>query len=42
MVFELRAPEGMEGMTDRMVAELTSNDPTKPQLTFTLIFEMGE
>src|SRR3990172_8314690 len=42
MVFQLKAPEGMEGMTDTMVAQLESNDPTKPKLTITLIFEMGE
>jgi hypothetical protein len=42
MVFELKAPEGMEGMTDTMLAQLESNDPTKPKLTITLIFEMGE
>ena len=42
MVFQLKAPEGMEGMTDTMLAQLESNDPTKPKLTITLIFEMGE
>ena len=41
LVFELRAPEGMEGMEDRMVVELTSNDPTKPSLTFMLVFNMS-
>ena len=42
MVFQLKVPEGMEGMTDTMLAQLESNDPTKPKLTITLIFEMGE
>ena len=42
MVFQLKVPEGMEGMTDRMLAQLESNDPTKPKLTIKLIFEMGE
>ena len=42
MVFQLKAPEGMEGMTDTMLAQLESNDPTKPKLTITLILEMGE
>ncbi len=42
MVFQLKVPDGMEGMTDTMLAHLESNDPTKPQLTITLIFEMGE
>ena len=42
MVFQLKAPEGMEGMTDTMLAQLESNDPTKPKLTIALIFEMGE
>jgi len=42
MVFHLKVPEGMEGMTDTMLAQLESNDPTKPKLTITLIFEMGE
>ena len=41
MVFRLKVPEGMEGMTDKMLAQLESNDPTKPKLTITLIFEMG-
>ena len=42
LVFELKAPEGMEGMTDTMLAQLESNDPTQPKLTIELIFEMGE
>ena len=42
MVFELKSPEGMEGMTDTMLAQLESNDPTKPSLTIELTFEMGE
>ena len=42
MVFQLKAPEGMEGMTDTMLAQLESNDPTKPSLTIELTFEMGE
>lgn len=41
MLFDLKAPEGMESMTDKMVAELESNDPANPNLTITLIFEMG-
>ena len=41
LVFYLRAPEGMERMEDRMVVELASNDPTKPNLTFTLVFNMA-
>ena len=42
LVFELKAPEGMEGVTDTMLAQLESNDPTQPKLTIELIFEMGE
>ena len=42
LVFELKSPEGMEGMTDTMLAQLESNDPTKPKLTIKLIFEMGD
>ena len=41
LVFKLRAPEGMERMQDKMLVELESNDPTKPSLTFTLIFNMS-
>jgi len=41
LLFDLKAPEGMESMTDKMVAELESNDPAKPTLTITLIFMMG-
>src|SRR3990172_872105 len=41
LVFKLRAPEGMERMQDKMLVELASNDPTKPSLTFTLIFNMS-
>jgi len=42
LVFELKSPDGMEGMTDTMLAQLESNDPTKPELTIALIFEMGD
>ena len=41
LVFKLRAPEGMEKMQDKMLVELESNDPRKPSLTFTLIFNMS-
>lgn len=41
LVFKLRVPEGMEKMQDKMLVELESNDPTKPSLTFTLIFNMS-
>ena len=41
LVFKLRVPEGMERMQDKMLVELASNDPTKPSLTFTLIFNMS-
>ena len=45
LVFTLRAPEGMkdvmEEMRDRMLVELASNDPTRPQRTIAVIFTMG-
>jgi len=41
LLFDLNAPEGMERMTDKMLAELESNDPAKPDMTITLIFGMG-
>jgi len=42
LLFDLKVPEGMESMTDKMLAQLESNDPAKPDLTITLIFEMGQ
>ena len=36
-----KAPQGVERMTDKMVAELESNDPAKAKLTITQIFKMG-
>lgn len=42
LLFKLKVPEGMESMTDKMLAELQSNDPDRPNLTITLIFEMSE
>jgi len=45
LVFTLRAPEGMKNamaeMRDKMLVELESNDPARPQRTITVIFTMG-
>ena len=41
LVFTLRVPDGMEGMEDRMVVELRSNDPSSPERTITLVFAMS-
>jgi len=41
LVFRLRAPEGMPNMQDVMLAELASNDPDKPSLTISLVFQMA-
>jgi hypothetical protein len=40
LVFTLKAPEGMENTQDVMRVELESNDPSNPQRTITLIFNM--
>ncbi len=40
LVFRLKAPEGMSGMQDEMLAELASNDPRAPSLTITFKFQM--
>jgi hypothetical protein len=37
----MRAPEGMENLRDKMLVELESNDPSAPQSTITLIFDMA-
>ena len=45
LVFTLRAPESMRAamveMRDKMLVELQSNDPARPQHTITVIFTMG-
>ena len=45
LVFTLRAPESMRDamveMRDKMLVELESNDPARPQRTITVIFTMG-
>src|SRR3990172_12207451 len=45
LVFTLRAPESMKDamveMRDKMLVELESNDPARPQRTITVIFTMG-
>jgi hypothetical protein len=40
LVFTLMAPEGMENTQDKMRVELESNDPSDPQRTIILIFNM--
>lgn len=40
LVFTLKAPEGMENTQDKMRVELESNDPSNPQRTIILIFNM--
>ncbi len=40
LVFTLKAPEGMENTQDKMRVELESNDPSDPQRTIILIFNM--
>ncbi len=40
LIFRLKAPEGMSGMQDEMLAELASNDPRSPSLTITFKFQM--
>ena len=42
LVFQLLAPEGMPAMQDKMLAELSSNDPDKERITITLLFRMGD
>ncbi len=41
LVFMLKVPEGMAGMEDRMLVELQSNDPSSPERTITLVFDMA-
>ncbi len=41
LVFMLQVPQGMEGMEDRMVVELRSNDPSSPDRIITLVFTMS-
>jgi hypothetical protein len=38
LVFFLKVPEGMAAMEDKMIAELTTNDPTRPTLKISLVF----
>lgn len=40
LVFRLKAPDGMSGMQDEMLAELASNDPRARSLTITFKFQM--
>ena len=40
LVFSLKAPDGMSGMQDRMLAELESNDPQQPNVTIAFVFQM--
>ena len=40
LVFTLKAPGGMENTQDKMRVELESNDPSDPQRTIILIFNM--
>ncbi len=40
LVFTMLAPAGMENLRDKMLVELESNDPSAPQHTITLIFNM--
>lgn len=42
LLFTLRAPPGMEGRRDRMLVELKSNDPSRPQQVVTIEFEMAD
>lgn len=40
LVFLLKAPEGMSGMQDEMLAELASNDPAAPTTIVAFKFQM--
>ena len=41
LVFQLKVPEGMPDMEDKMVAELQTNDPAQPTLKISIIFRMA-
>jgi hypothetical protein len=41
LVFQLKVPDGMPDMEDKMVAELQTNDPSKPTLKIFIIFRMA-
>ncbi len=41
LVFMLRVPTEMPDMEDRMIAELRTNDPTRPTLTISIVFRMA-
>lgn len=41
LVFMLKVPTGMPDMEDKMVAELKTNDPTRPTLTISIVFRMA-
>lgn len=41
LIFQLKVPEGMPDMEDKMVAELQTNDPAKPTLKISIVFRMA-
>jgi hypothetical protein len=41
LAFQLKVPEGMPDMEDKMVAELQTNDPAKPTIKISIIFRMA-
>lgn len=40
LVFLLKVPEGMPAMEDKMIAEISTNDPARPSLKISLVFRM--
>ena len=40
LVFLLKVPEGMPAMEDKMIAEISTNDPARPSLKISLVFKM--